>query len=184
CIADDSAICSYAGSSVDCPQGGCVGFSVTLPASFATDPQPNPRPDPVLFPQSPDWNVTFTLASQSYAGSCYQPPTSAIIGTDRREKPVGTKGDDVIVGKGGRDRIFGRGGDDIIFAGPGNDVVRAGRGRDTIDAGSGNDRVHGGRGPDTIDGGTGRDRLMGGGGQATRANGDPPRSSAHGPRGR
>jgi hypothetical protein len=184
CIAEDSAICNYAGSSVDCPQGGCLGFSVKLPASFATDPQTDPRPDPVPFPQSPDWNVSFTLASQDLAGSCYQPPTSAIIGTNRPEKLVGTKGDDVIVGKGGRDRILGRGGDDIIFAGPGNDIVRAGRGRDTVDAGSGNDRVHGGRGPDTIDGGAGRDRLRGGSGKDTCANGERHRSCAHPRRGR
>jgi RTX calcium-binding nonapeptide repeat (4 copies) len=51
CIADDSAICDYAGYSVDCPQGGCLGFSMTLPASFATDPTPDPRPDPVPFPR-------------------------------------------------------------------------------------------------------------------------------------
>src|SRR5215831_7038016 len=165
CIADNSAICNYAGNAVDCPQGGCLGFSVTLPASFATDPTPDPRPDPVPFPPSPNWNVTFTPASQDYAGSCYQPPTSAIIGTNRSEKLVGTRGDDVILGKGGRDRIFGRGGNDIIFAGPGNDIVHGGRGRDTIYGGPGNDRLYGGKGRDTLDGGPGRDLLMGGGGR-------------------
>jgi hypothetical protein len=148
CIADDSAICSYPREGLDCPQGGCLGFSVTLPASFATDPMVNPRPAPVPFPQTPDWNVPWTLASQDLAGSCYQPPTSAIIGTNRSEKLVGTKGDDIILGKGGRDRIFGRGGNDIIFAGPGNDVVHGGRGRDTIDGGTGRDRLIGGRGKD------------------------------------
>jgi hypothetical protein len=158
CIADDSAICNYAGNAVDCPQGGCLGFSVTLPASFATDPTVNPRPDPVPFPQTPVWNVPWTLATQDLAGSCYQPPTSAIIGTNRSEKLVGTKGDDIILGKGGNDRIFGRGGDDIIFAGPGND------------------RVYGGRGRDTIDGGTGRDRLMGGRGKDVCVNGEHSRS--------
>jgi len=172
CIADDSAICSYPLESLDCPQGGCLGFSVTLPASFATDPTVNPRPDPVPFPQTPDWNVPWTLASQDLAGSCYQPPTSAIIGTNRSEKLVGTKGDDIILGKGGKDRIFGRGGNDIIFAGPGNDIVHGGRGRETIDAGSGNDRVWSGPGRDTIDGGTGRDRLMGGGGKDVCVNGE------------
>jgi hypothetical protein len=45
------------------------------------------------------------LASQDLAGTCYQPPTSAIIGTNRSEKLVGTKGDDIILGKGGNDRI-------------------------------------------------------------------------------
>ena len=148
CIADNSAICTYAGNAVDCPQGGCPGFSVTLPASFATDPMPDPRPDPVPFPQNADWNVSWTLASQDLAGTCYQPPTSAIIGTDRSEKLVGTKGDDIILGKGGNDRIWGRGGNDIIFAGPGNDVVHGGRGSDYIDGGSGRDRVMGGRGKD------------------------------------
>jgi len=148
CIADNSAICTYAGNGVDCPQGGCLGFSVTLPASFATDPMPDPRPDPVPFPQNADWNVSWTLASQDLAGTCYQPPTSAIIGTDRSEKLVGTKGDDIILGKGGNDRIWGRGGTDIIFAGPGNDVVHGGRGSDYIDGGSGRDRVMGGRGKD------------------------------------
>jgi hypothetical protein len=172
CIADDSAICNYAGYAADCPQGGCLGFSVTLPASFATDPTVNPRPDPVPFPQTPVWNVPWTLASQDLAGSCYQPPTSAIIGTNRSEKLVGTKGDDIILGKGGKDRIFGRGGDDIIFAGPGNDIVHGGRGRDTIYAGPGNDRVYGGPGRDIIDGGTGRDRLKGGPGKDVCMNGE------------
>jgi hypothetical protein len=148
CIADNSAICTYAGNAVDCPQGGCLGFSVTLPASFATDPMPDPRPDPVPFPQNADWNVSWTLASQDLAGTCYQPPTSAIIGTDRSEKLVGTKGDDIILGKGGNDRIWGRGGNDMIFAGPGNDVVHGGRGSDYVDGGSGRDRVMGGRGKD------------------------------------
>jgi len=158
CIADDSAICSYPREGLDCPQGGCLGFSVTMPASFATDPTPDPRPDPVPFPQNADWNVPWTLASQDLAGSCYQPPLSAIIGTNRSDKLVGTKGDDIILGKGGNDRIRGRGGNDIIFAG------------------SGNDRVNGGRGRDTIDGGTGKDRLMGGTGKDVCMNGERRRS--------
>ncbi len=168
CIADDSAICDYAGSSVDCPQGGCVGFSVTLPASFATDPTPDPRPDPMPFPQNADWNVPWTLASQELAGSCYypNPPPKLIAGTDGNDKLKGTRGDDIILGKGGDDRILGRGGHDVIDAGPGND------------------RVHGGGGGDTIDGGTGRDRLRGGRGKDVCTNGERHGSCAHRRRGR
>jgi hypothetical protein len=154
CIADDSAICDYAGYSVDCPEGGCLGFSVTLPASFATDPTPDPRPDPVPFPQNADWNVSWTFASRDLAGTCYQPPTSAIIGTNGPDRLVGTKRDDMILGKGGNDRIQGRGGHDVLDAGPGDD------------------RVHGGGGRDTLDGGTGRDRLVGGRGRDACVNGE------------
>jgi hypothetical protein len=31
--------CSYAGKDIDCPSGGCVGFSVKLPDKFSADDQ-------------------------------------------------------------------------------------------------------------------------------------------------
>ena len=34
---DDSAVCSWAVKDLECPDGGCFGFAVTLPATFASD---------------------------------------------------------------------------------------------------------------------------------------------------
>ncbi len=148
CMADDSAICGWAGRDNDCPAGGCLGFSVTLSSSFATDPKPDPRPDPVPFPSTPAWNVAWDPASSDLAGDCADPPRNYVIGTDASERLVGTKRDDVILGKGGNDRINGRGGNDLIWAGAGDDIVRGGKGHDRIDGGSGRDRLLGGPGRD------------------------------------
>lgn len=159
CMADDSAICSWAGRDNDCPAGGCLGVSVTLSASFATDPSPDPRPDPVPFPNTPAWNVTWNPAPPDLAGDCANPPRNYLVGTAAAEKLVGTNKADVILGKGGDDRIDARGGHDVIDGGGGNDRIIGGAGRDTIDGGPGRDLVRGGKGRDTCRNGERGDRC-------------------------
>ena len=49
--------CSYAGKDIDCPTGGCVGFSVTLPEDFqANDRTTIPSALAQCFPKE-NWNV-------------------------------------------------------------------------------------------------------------------------------
>src|SRR5204863_3659454 len=55
-------ICSeWAVKAIDCPAGGCLGFSFTLPASakFADDSYHRPRPDEIDITTAP-WNLRFT----------------------------------------------------------------------------------------------------------------------------
>ncbi len=86
----DDKICSFGGKHIDCPVGGCYGFSFTMPAGFvATDagvPPPTPQTgdlfentDPPYFQQG---TVTFTSASQNVAGACHysNPPTQGMVG--------------------------------------------------------------------------------------------------------
>ena len=63
-----NTVCSWAVRAVDCPEGGCVGFSFKLP----TDPpaEPLPPPAPCCFPDNSDWNVKFSPVGQNIAGSC------------------------------------------------------------------------------------------------------------------
>ena len=57
---------------VDCPQGRCFGFGVTLPSGFTNGSKPNLPPSSQCFPQNDDWNTPFTPASPSVAGkACY-----------------------------------------------------------------------------------------------------------------
>jgi hypothetical protein len=61
--AERNTTCSYAGKDIDCPAGGCVGFSVTLPADFvASDQMTASRRVPaktlaMCFPKDANWNV-------------------------------------------------------------------------------------------------------------------------------
>lgn len=63
-----NTVCSWAVRAVDCPEGGCVGFSFKLP----TDPpaEPLPPPAPCCFPDNSDWNVNFSPVGQNIAGNC------------------------------------------------------------------------------------------------------------------
>jgi len=57
--------------SLDCPVGGCVGFSFKLPGTFRAADQ-NRRPAPKPFPTTGPWSsIAFQAASQSDAGACY-----------------------------------------------------------------------------------------------------------------
>ncbi len=90
--------------------------------------------------------------------------TSALTGTDDKDKILGKAGDDEIHGLGGNDRLFGGTGDDSIFGGLGNDKIFGGTGDDFIEGNEGDDKIKGGAGDDVIDGGSGDDRIGGGSG--------------------
>jgi hypothetical protein len=68
--------CGYAGKDIDCPTGGCVGFSVTLPAGFQANDQTMKTGFfsslKKCFPK--EWDVKPVQASSDLAGACYQAP--------------------------------------------------------------------------------------------------------------
>ncbi|MFC3228217.1 hypothetical protein ACFOGJ_13310 [Marinibaculum pumilum] len=71
-LATCETVCNdWAVKVLDCPTGGCVGFSFTLPSGFtASDQQRRPQPQP--YPSTGPWATTaFQAASQSDAGACY-----------------------------------------------------------------------------------------------------------------
>ncbi len=77
---------------------------------------------------------------------------ATIVGTDRGERLVGSKKDDVIATLGGDDVVRSKGGRDLICTADGDD---------RIDAGPGRDRILAGRDADRCDGGLDRDRATG-----------------------
>jgi len=77
---DKNTVCSWAVKAVDCPEGGCYGFSFTLAQGFAPPAEPMAPPAPCCFPNDADWNVNFTQPlTPSIAGSCQKsdPPAPA-----------------------------------------------------------------------------------------------------------
>lgn len=64
-------ICRWAGADLDCPDGGCYGIVFTLPAGFATDPAPDPRPAAVCLPKAAPWDVSLDAITVS-DGVCPQ----------------------------------------------------------------------------------------------------------------
>ncbi len=90
---------------------------------------------------------------------------SRLVGTDHRDRLLGTNEDDQLIALDGNDVIRGRGGDDQIEAGDGNDRAFGGAGDDEISGEEGNDKLSGGKGDDVIEGGEGKDWLFGGKGK-------------------
>ncbi len=90
---------------------------------------------------------------------------SRLVGTDGKDRLVGTGEDDQLIGLDGNDLIQGRRGDDQIEAGNGNDRAYGGKGDDEISGEEGNDKLFGDKGKDEIEGGEGQDRLYGGSGK-------------------
>ena len=90
-----------------------------------------------------------------------------LIGTNGRDRLVGTDYTDIIRGLGGGDTILARGGADTIDGGGGNDRVFAGRNPDLVDGGPGNDLLVTGRGNDEVTGGPGVDTIAAGLGRDT-----------------
>jgi len=90
--------------------------------------------------------------------------TATIVGTDQRDRIIGTNRRDVIVTGKGLDRVNGRDGNDLVCAGRGPDYLRGGPGNDRL-YGQGDgvlygedqygDELTGGPGSDTLNGGPG-----------------------------
>jgi hypothetical protein len=84
--ADRDRACAHAGEDLQCPDGGCVGFSVTLPTGFKAEDQTTKKnllaPLKTCFPAYVDkghtqksvWNVTpkDIAVDQATAGACSQ----------------------------------------------------------------------------------------------------------------
>ena len=66
---------SWAGKDLDCPEGGCFGFSFRLPPGF--DNGTEERPPVTCFPKDANWNVPWNPVSEEdeeLAGTCFDPP--------------------------------------------------------------------------------------------------------------
>ncbi|MCI0737127.1 MAG: hypothetical protein L0Y50_12800, partial [Beijerinckiaceae bacterium] len=75
--AERNATCAYAGKDIDCPTGGCVGFSVTLPEGFVANNQTAANGNALLkplakcFPNDDIWNnKELKPAPSTLAGAC------------------------------------------------------------------------------------------------------------------
>jgi len=77
--AERNIACGRAGEDVDCPKGGCVGFSVTLPGGqdgFVAKDQTTANNSALVkglatcFPKDKNWNVTPIAAPSGLAGAC------------------------------------------------------------------------------------------------------------------
>jgi hypothetical protein len=89
--ADRDTACSYAGKDIDCPTGGCVGFAITLPASFEAKDQTTANGSALVkglaqcFPKDANWNVPLMPAPSGLAGAaCFNAP----IKTDFCPSPI------------------------------------------------------------------------------------------------
>ncbi len=86
---DQDRACAHATDDVDCPTGGCVGFSVKLPGGvggFMANDQTTKNnllgPLATCFPKDANWNVTPLAALAPLAGSCFPQQTHAPLTTD------------------------------------------------------------------------------------------------------
>ncbi len=74
---DCQRVCAnWAVKDVDCPEGGCYGFAVTLSPGFRTGRRRGLPPTPAPFPDTKEWNTPFTRASKEVATGCYYPPST------------------------------------------------------------------------------------------------------------
>ncbi|HLW70753.1 MAG TPA: hypothetical protein VKS22_09045 [Candidatus Binataceae bacterium] len=74
CTAQDSAICSSAIRDVDCPEGGCYGFGVTLSPLFTTSDTPIPPPPATCYPNNTGWNLPFQGITDATDACFYMDP--------------------------------------------------------------------------------------------------------------
>ncbi|WP_049768132.1 G8 domain-containing protein [Methylocella silvestris] len=76
--AERDITCGYAGKDIDCPNGGCIGFSVKMPPKFVASDQTTAQALPAkaasCFPNDATWNVTPLAALKPLAGSCFNAP--------------------------------------------------------------------------------------------------------------
>jgi hypothetical protein len=99
---DCQRVCAnWAGKDVDCPEGGCYGFAVTLPAGFTTGKKANLPPTPkCVTKRDKGFDVPFVPADQGLARACYDPnppkgtfctqngtPADTIPGGEQRAEP-------------------------------------------------------------------------------------------------
>jgi len=74
--AERNITCGRAGEDADCPKGGCIGFSVTLPAGFVAQDQTTANDSALVknlttcFPHDANWDITPTKAPTDLAGAC------------------------------------------------------------------------------------------------------------------
>ncbi|MEO1151642.1 MAG: hypothetical protein AAFW83_11740 [Pseudomonadota bacterium] len=87
-----------------------------------------------------------------------------IIGSNFRDRLIGSRGDNEIHGDSGDDDIFGNAGQDTLNGDNGNDRLSGDAGFDMISGGEGNDTLDGGAQADNLFGGVGGDSLIGGAG--------------------
>lgn len=78
------------------------------------------------------------------------------------ENAVTGAGDDMLVGTERKNRLDGNRGDDLLWGQDGDDLLRGGAGGDTLNAGNGGDTLEGGSGAELLRGEAGDDRLVGG----------------------
>ncbi len=75
---DRDIACGYAGKDVDCPTGGCLGFSVKLPGGFTASDQTAKLGLTAklakCYPKNADWDVTPQAAGSPLAGACFNAP--------------------------------------------------------------------------------------------------------------
>jgi PKD repeat protein len=96
---------------------------------------------------------------------CLKAAGNVVLGSDGKDKLVGTKGNDVLCGFNGNDKLNGKGGNDVVYGNGGNDKVRGGAGNDKLYGDKGKDTLSGGKGNDKLKGGPKPDRLKGGSGK-------------------
>jgi hypothetical protein len=74
--AERDITCGRAGEDVDCPKGGCVGFSVTLPNGFKAEDQTIANDSALVkglatcFPEGANWNIEPIAVPGGLAGAC------------------------------------------------------------------------------------------------------------------
>ncbi|MEL7333080.1 MAG: DVUA0089 family protein, partial [Cyanobacteria bacterium J06560_2] len=128
-----------------------------------------PDPQGIAYVLTPDGNGSFEIVAnllpEEWAQLSVGTNVNELIGTDERDRLLGTEADDIINALAGNDRLFGNGGDDRLNGSSGRDFLNGGEGNDTLDGGTGQDRMFGKAGDDILTGGSGPDRLFGGAGQ-------------------
>jgi Ca2+-binding RTX toxin-like protein len=117
---------------------------------------------PIAYANSPYDEVSYGDSSHSVAFSLdfSDSKLTAREGTLRRDRPIGSKADDLINGADGHDVISGGKGDDALQGENGNDKLRGGKDNDKLFGGAGKDLLNGGLGDDWLTGGSGADSFV------------------------
>lgn len=103
-------------------------------------------------PTTPVLERTIDVKGLNPFGLAYAAPKvdDLIVGSEKRDRLRGLRGNDNIYGEGGNDRIQGNRGNDKLFGGEGRDTLSGDRGNDVLIGGEGNDILRGGRGDDLL----------------------------------